>query len=133
MVDCYIGVGSNLGNRKKNIQEALKKIQILKRTALIKTSKLIETAPCGGPAHQGKFLNAALKIKTRLSPLELLKGLKRIENELGRINSVRNGPRTIDLDILFYGTKVINTNRLKIPHPRIFERAFVMKPLSEVL
>lgn len=133
MAICYIGVGSNLGRRRKNIREALEKINLLKGTKIIKTSKLIETNPVGGPVGQPKFLNAALKISTNLSPLNLLKKLKTIEKELGRKKTVRWGPREIDLDILFYGDKVINRKELQIPHPRLFEREFVIKPLLEVL
>lgn len=96
-------------------------------------SRIIETAPVGGPARQGKFLNAVLKIKTNLTPLALLKHLKNIEEELGRKKTVRWGPRIIDLDILFYGDKIIDTKALKIPHPRMLERAFVLRPLLELI
>lgn len=131
---CYLGIGSNLGRRKKNIELAIKKIRGLKCTRLIAASSIIETDPVGGPAGQGKFLNAALKIKTRLEPQELLRQLKRIEKELGRCRTrYRNGPRTIDLDILFYGDRVVRSRGLIIPHPRIFERQFVTRPLSEIL
>ena len=100
MVICYIGVGSNLGDRVKNIKSAIKEIGALKRTKVMKASKLIETKPVGGLKLQPKFLNAALKIKTSLFPVALLKNLKIIEKQLGRVKTVRNGPRTIDLDIL---------------------------------
>lgn len=133
MVTCYLGLGSNLGDRKKFIRLAVKKIKLLKETKVIKLSKIIETLPQGGPRKQGKFLNAALKIKTSLSPLAILKNLKQIERELGRIKSVRYGPRTIDLDILLYGNRMINHKDLKIPHPKMFERVFVLKPLSEII
>lgn len=130
---CYLGVGSNLGNRRKNINLAINKIKSLKDTRVIKTSKIIETKPVGGPRGNPKFLNAASKIKTNLKPLELLKKLKNIEKEMGRKKTVRFGPRSIDLDILFYGGQIINTKALKVPHPRIFEREFVIKPLLEVI
>jgi len=133
MVVCYLGVGSNLGDRRKNIRLAIKKIDNLKTTKVIKSSGIIETRPMGGPSGQGKFLNAALKIRTGLSPSLLLKELKSIEKALGRKKAVRFGPRTIDLDILFYGDKIVNTKVLKIPHPRMFERDFVLRPLSEVV
>ena len=133
MVVCFLGIGSNLGNRSKNIKLALGKIKALKGTRIIKLSKIRETVPVGGPAGQGEFLNAVLKIKTNLSPLLLLKKLKNIEGELGRVNTVRWGPRVIDLDILFYGSRVINTKVLKIPHPRILQREFVLKPLLELI
>jgi len=133
MVVCYLGIGSNLGNRGENISLAIKKINTLKGTQIIKVSKIIETKPIGGPADQAKFLNAALKIKTTLSPTVLLKKLKKIEKELGRAKTVRYGPRTIDLDILFYADKIINRENLKIPHPKLFEREFVIKSLLEII
>lgn len=133
MVTCYLSIGSNLGDRKKNIRLAIKKINALKNTKVLKVSKLIETQPVDGPHNQGRFLNGALKIKTEFSPLILLKNLKKIEKELGRTKTVRYGPRTIDLDILFYGVKIINRKNLKIPHPEAFKRDFVMKPLWEVM
>lgn len=132
MAICYLGIGSNLGNRKKNINLAIKKIGALNKTKVIKLSKIIETEPVGGPGRQPKFLNAALKIRTELSPLKLLKNLKKIEKELGRTKTIRYGPRIIDLDILFYADKIINRKDLKIPHPKIFEREFVIRPLLEV-
>lgn len=133
MVVCYLGVGSNLGDRRKNIRLAIKKINNLKTTKVIKSSRIIETRPMGGPSGQGNFLNAALKIRTGLSPSLLLKELKSIEKKLGRRKTVRYGPRTIDLDILFYADKIIKRNGLEIPHPRIFEREFVLRPLLEVI
>ncbi|MBM3244234.1 MAG: 2-amino-4-hydroxy-6-hydroxymethyldihydropteridine diphosphokinase [Candidatus Omnitrophica bacterium] len=133
MVVCYLGLGSNLGNKAKNIRLAVKKVSELKDTEVIRFSKVFETSPVGGPLGQPKYLNAALKIRTKLSPQILLKKVKCIEIEIGRRKSVRWGPRAIDLDILFYGEKVINRKGLLIPHPLVFERKFVLKPLSEVI
>jgi len=133
MVICYLGIGSNLGDRKKTIKAAIRKINTLKGTKVIKVSRLIETEPVGGPSNQLKFLNGALKIKTDLGASMLLKRLKKIEKELGRIETVRYGPRAIDIDILFYADKIIKRKELTIPHPRLFERKFVIKPLSEVI
>jgi 2-amino-4-hydroxy-6-hydroxymethyldihydropteridine diphosphokinase len=133
MTVCYLGVGSNLGNRRKNIAQAMQKISKLKDTRIIKMSKVIQTQPMGGPSNQGKFLNAALKIQTKIPPLKLLQALKKIERDLGRTKTVRYWPRVIDLDILFYGDKIINRKNLTIPHPRIFEREFVIRPLSEII
>lgn len=132
MVFCYLGVGSNLGDRRKNIKEAIKKLNALKETKVIKVSRIIEAKPEGGPP-QGKFLNACLKIETSLPALTLLKKLKIIEKELGRKRTAPNGPRPIDLDILFYGNKIISRKGLKVPHPKMFEREFVIKPLSEII
>jgi len=133
MVICYLGIGSNLGDRRKTIKLAVKEINDLKDTKVIRLSRIIETKPAGGPSGQAKFLNAALKIKTNLTAFTLLEKLKQIEKKLGRKKTVRFGPRTIDLDILFYGNKIINRKNLKIPHPRIFEREFVIKPLLQIL
>lgn len=133
MVTCYLGIGSNLGDRRINIKSAVEKIGKLKGARVIKLSKIIETSPVGGPAGQGKFLNAVLKIRTSLSPLTLLKKLKQIEKSLGRKKTVRFGPRTIDLDILFFGERIIDAKTLKVPHPRISEREFVLRPLLEVI
>jgi len=133
MTICYLGIGSNVGNRLKNIRLAIKKIKELKEAKVIKLSKIIETEPVGGPLGQEKYLNAALKIRTNLTPTILLKNLKKIEEGLGRTKTIRYGPRTIDLDILLYGNKFINRRDLKIPHPKMFEREFVIKPLVEII
>ena len=133
MQTCFLGIGSNLGNRRKHIRLALEKISSLKNTKIVKLSKIIETDPVGGPSGQGKFLNAVVKIKTDLTPLKLLKQLQKIENEVGRRRTVRWGPRTIDLDILLFGDKVIERKELRVPHPRLMERDFVLKPLLSLL
>jgi 2-amino-4-hydroxy-6-hydroxymethyldihydropteridine diphosphokinase len=112
---------------------AIEKIKALKDTRIIKESKLFKSAPCGGPKGQPDYLNGALKIQTSIPALILLKELKKIETEIGRTGAVRFGPRVIDLDILLYGDKVISNPRLTVPHPRMFEREFVVKPLLEVL
>ncbi len=128
----FLGIGSNLGNRFNNIKKA---IYLLKETPCIrfrKLSRLYETAPDGGP-RQRNFINGAIKIETQLSPLKLLERLKQIERILGRKKTLKNGPRSIDLDILFYGTRIINIKKLRIPHPRMFEREFVLKPLREII
>lgn len=130
---CYLGVGSNLGNRRKYIKLAIVRINSTRSTRVIKVSRIIETLPVSGPKDQNNFLNAALKITTTLSPRELLKQLKKIENSLGRVKTARFGPRCIDLDILLYADKVIKDKELTIPHPRLFKRDFVMRPLAEVI
>jgi len=133
MTICYLGIGSNLGNRKRNIKLATKKIDALQNTRVLKISRVIESLSSGGPSGQPDFLNAALRINTKLPALTLLKKLKEIENQLGRKKTVRFGPRVIDLDILLYGDKVKSSKQLTIPHPRMFDRDFVVKPLMEVL
>jgi dihydroneopterin aldolase/2-amino-4-hydroxy-6-hydroxymethyldihydropteridine diphosphokinase len=133
MTICFLGIGSNLGNRHKNIKAALKKINLLKDTQILKSSRIIESQPVGGPLGQDKFLNAVLKIRTALPAFSLLKKLKNIEKELGRIKSARFGPRAIDLDILLYGDQVIKNKKLEVPHPRMFARDFVIGPLLEII
>ncbi|MFC1675183.1 2-amino-4-hydroxy-6-hydroxymethyldihydropteridine diphosphokinase [Candidatus Omnitrophota bacterium] len=134
MVVCYIGAGSNLGDRRKHIKRALQMIASLKGTRVVKSSRIIESDAVGGPKDNPRFLNAAIKVETKLTPLELLSALKRIERDLGRKKSrARWGPRVIDLDILFYSGKIVKRRDLKIPHRRVFEREFVIKPLLEVI
>ncbi len=132
MAVCYLAVGSNLGNRRNNIKKALDYLAKTKGIKIEKTSRIYETEPVGGPP-QDKFLNAAIKIKTSLSPQLLLNNIKKIEKDLGRRKSVRWGPRQIDLDILLYANKIIKRKNLVIPHPRMFEREFVLKPLREII
>jgi len=126
----YIGIGSNMGDRKENINMAIK-LLTQEKIKVKKISRIIETDPLGGP-RQAKFLNAAIKITTDLNPRKLLDVLKKIEKKMGRKKTVRSGPRPIDLDILFYGKKVIKSKKLTIPHPRMLERNFVMVPLLEI-
>ena len=132
MIACYIGIGSNLGQRRKNIKKALSCLKATKGIKIEKVSRFYETEPLGGP-RQGKFLNAAARLKTDLRPVELLRRLKEIEKILGRRKTVRYGPRVIDLDILLYGDELIKRRNLKIPHPKIFGREFVLRPLAEII
>ncbi len=126
----YIALGSNLGDRVSCITRAVAALQE-KGVSVLKQSTIIETDPVGGPP-QDKFLNAVVKVSTELSPLELFLVCQSVEKQLGRVRDVANGPRTIDLDILLYDRLVIDTPQLKIPHPRMFERAFVLEPLREI-
>jgi len=119
-----------LGDRQKNIEQAINELANA-GVKILKVSSIIETEPVGGPA-QGKFLNAALKAQTVLSPQDLLKTIHQIETALGRVRTVKDGPRTIDIDILLYGNLQMDTPELTIPHPRMRERAFVMQPLFEI-
>jgi len=128
---CYIGIGSNLGDRKKYIENAIEKLKNTEGVEVKKVSGVYETEPMGGP-KQGKYLNAAIEIETGLKPRELLVKLQDIEKQLGRKRTVKNAPRTIDLDILLYGDNKIDEPDLKIPHPRMRGREFVIKPLKEI-
>jgi 2-amino-4-hydroxy-6-hydroxymethyldihydropteridine diphosphokinase len=131
MVLCYIGLGSNLGDRQHNINTAVRKIKSLMHTKVRRISGVIETLPQGGPL-QGPYLNAVAEIETGLDPYSLLVELQNIEAVLGRIRTVLNGPRTIDLDILTYGDVCIAEEALCVPHPRMLEREFVLLPLQEI-
>jgi 2-amino-4-hydroxy-6-hydroxymethyldihydropteridine diphosphokinase len=133
MTDVYLALGANLGERRRQIAEAVRLISLLPRTHVERVSKMISTAAQGGPRGQPRYLNACLKIRTALGPLALLRGLQAIEAVLGRKRSVKNAARTIDIDILLFGSRMIRTSRLVVPHPRMFEREFVMRPLREVL
>ena len=129
MVNAYIGIGSNLGNKEENIKKA---VDLLKdKCKILKVSSLYKTEPVGYK-NQDWFLNCAVKMNTNLEPKELLYFLKSIEKKLKRVKTIKNGPRTIDLDILFYGNYIIKTKNLTIPHPRFHKRAFVLKPLKEL-
>ncbi len=130
MAVVYLALGSNLGNRRSYIENAIRLLKE-KHLRVEKVSRIIETEPLGG-LPQGKFLNAVLKATTDLSAFELLGVAQSIEKELGRERSVRNAPRTIDIDILLYDHQRITNPQLTIPHPRMFERDFVMIPLQEI-
>jgi len=132
MTEVYIGIGSNLGDRRQYIKDAISMLGETPEVKIDKVSPLYETEPVGGPP-QGRFLNGVLSLKTGLSPRQLLKRLNEIEDSLGRERTVKNGPRTIDLDILTYGDLHIEEKDLMIPHPRMKERDFVMRPLNDII
>jgi 2-amino-4-hydroxy-6-hydroxymethyldihydropteridine diphosphokinase len=131
MVICFIGLGSNLGDRQYNLYSAIDKIKLLNFTRVRKVSSFVSSAPEGGPA-QGMYLNGVMEIETDLTPYQLLSQLQAIETSLGRVRIEKCGPRTIDLDILLYGEYVLEEESLSIPHPRMLERDFVLQPLQEI-
>jgi 2-amino-4-hydroxy-6-hydroxymethyldihydropteridine diphosphokinase len=124
-------LGSNLGNKKATLIQALKKLNRDPRIHLAAVSPLYETAPIG-PKDQPSFLNAVAGLASDLPPGEMLTLLKKLEQESGRIKTRTWGERTLDLDILLLTETIINTRELTIPHPRILERAFVLIPLSDL-
>lgn len=132
-VTCYIGLGSNLGRRRKNIELALNCLRDTGGIKIERLSSLSETEPQNCPAGSPRFINGVVKIKTVFNPGQLLERLGTIEKRLGR-DRAREIPcrRPIDLDILFYGDRKIDAPGLKIPHPRLEERDFVLKPLKEI-
>lgn len=121
----YVGLGSNLGDRKLHLDEAVR------RLGARRVSSYRETDPVGR-TDQPKFLNAVAEVDTTLGPEALLDRLLEIERDLGRVRGERWGPRTIDLDLLLYGDRVIRTPRLTVPHPRMTERRFVLEPIAEL-
>jgi 2-amino-4-hydroxy-6-hydroxymethyldihydropteridine diphosphokinase len=127
----YVAVGSNLGDREEMITLARAFFLIEPAIRFIKSSAVIETVPLGGPP-QGDYLNVVWLITTTFTPQALLKYLLHIEKLLGRKRRVRNGPRTIDLDILFYDNKVISRGTVILPHPRLHEREFIVRLLNEL-
>jgi GTP cyclohydrolase-4 len=129
MATVYLGLGSNLGDRKYNLARALE--LLMNYLVVEQVSSVYETEPVGYK-EQPLFLNAVCRISTELNPEKLLHLAKKIEAELGRMPSFPNAPRTIDIDILFYGDAVINGKELTVPHPRLTERAFVLVPLAEI-
>lgn len=125
----YLSVGSNLGDRKKYLEDGIRALKENPRMKGVRVSDIIETEPYGG-VEQGNFLNAAVELETLLGPEELLEALHGIENSAGRERILRWGPRTLDLDILFYDKLVYESGDLVIPHPDMQNREFVLKPLS---
>ena len=129
MIRVFLGIGTNLGDRERNLQEALAVLS--QKMVILKESSIYQTAPWGY-LDQPVFLNQVIKAQTDLSSLNLLGFLTETEKLLGRQANFRYGPRLIDLDILFYGNRIIQTPRLQVPHPRLTQRAFVLVPLAEI-
>jgi 2-amino-4-hydroxy-6-hydroxymethyldihydropteridine diphosphokinase len=126
----YIAMGSNVGDRAAMLARAVDQMH---RAGLrvLRQSSLYATQPVGGPP-QAWFLNAVVEVETDWMPLRLLHALQKIERSLGRRRSVTRGPRTLDLDVLFYGSSIIRSRELEVPHPRLPQRRFVLVPLAEL-
>ena len=127
----FLGLGSNLGDREENLRAALERIEGLPGTDVVRVSRFIETEPWG-VEDQPPFINAALEIRTDLEPEALLDAVKGIERELGRTPTFRWGPRLIDIYLLLYGCRELQTPRLSLPHPQLLDRPFVREPLAEI-
>lgn len=125
----YLALGSNMGNRLSNLKAAV--LNLTPQMTVKQKSSVYETPPWGF-TEQDAFLNQVVKVTTYLEPEPLLRHLKRMETALGRVPNFQNGPRVIDIDILFFDNMIINTPPLVVPHPRLHERAFVLVPLAEV-
>ncbi|CAL27080.1 2-amino-4-hydroxy-6-hydroxymethyldihydropteridine diphosphokinase [Staphylococcus carnosus] len=131
MTKVYLGLGSNVGDREHQLKEALRLLDAQQSIKVTRVSSLYETAPVGY-VDQPDFLNLCAEIETDLTPQAVLKNGLDIEQQLHRVRKERWGPRTLDIDILLYGNKIIEDQDLSIPHPRMAERAFVLIPLQEI-
>ena len=127
----YLGLGSNIGDKSKNLETAINYINSLENTEIIETASFITTKPYGYE-NQENFLNSVIKIKTKFSPQTLLSKILEIERKMGRVRKIHWGPRIIDIDILYYEDLIIDEDNLKIPHPEIPKRKFVLKSLLEL-
>jgi 2-amino-4-hydroxy-6-hydroxymethyldihydropteridine diphosphokinase len=125
----YLGLSSNLKDREKNLEIA--KEEISQFAEITKCSSLYETEPVGYK-NQGNFLNIALELKTDLTAIEIIVRIQEIEHKMGRVREIQNGPRIIDIDILLFNSEIKESKNLTIPHPRMEERNFVLKPLAEI-
>lgn len=130
-VFCYIGIGSNLGDALQNCKDAIKAISRIDEIHLTGISSFYSSEPVG-IENQNWFVNAVIEIKTMLPASNLLSVLQNIENIMGRKREIKGGPRTIDLDLLFYGQDVIDEADLIVPHPELHKRRFVLEPLNEI-
>ena len=128
---CYLGLGANLGNREENIKNAIYRLSSDPDIQIITRSSLIETKPYGN-IDQPDFINSVIEIDTDLTAEKLLSKCLSVENELGRKRNKKWGPRTIDIDILFYGKTFIKFEQLTVPHPDLHNREFVLYSLNEI-
>jgi len=129
-VIAYVAVGSNLGNRRALIEAAVQALDELEGVTVVKQSGLYETDAVGGPP-QPAFLNGVVEVECTITARELLEAMLAIEAALGRQREERNAPRTIDLDLLLWGDAIIDEEGLTVPHPRMHERWFVLRPLAD--
>ncbi len=134
MKTAYIGLGANLGDRATNLENAVKRLELIAGVHIIEVAPVIETEPVGGPPGQAPYLNTVAAVETELEPEALLAACLAIEQALGRArgSETRWGPRTLDLDLLLYGEAVIESPALTVPHPRLHERRFVLEPLAAI-
>ncbi len=128
----FLSLGSNLGNRKQNLDAAIVALESLKGVKVVSCSRIYETEPMGRQ-EQPLFLNMAMAVETVLKPLELLDAVKRIEKQLGRVSTApRWSARQIDIDLILWGEQIVSEKRLQVPHPAFRNRAFVLTPLEEI-
>ena len=127
----YLGIGTNIGDRMQNLQDSIDALNLLPLTTVTDVSNVYETDPVGYD-NQDDFLNIVVEVETELNPDNLLGAALGIEAGLGRIRTIKNGPRIIDIDLLLYENETSNTKTLVLPHPRMMERNFVLKPLLDL-
>jgi len=132
MPDAYVGLGSNLGDRAKTLRSAIGRLDDASGAQVVRVSTFHETKPVGGPEGQGDYLNAVAQLRVDMDAEALLLLLQRIEADHGRVRRERWGERTLDLDLLLYGGRVVESEFLTLPHPRMHERRFVLAPLAEI-
>lgn len=138
MVTAYVALGANLGDALAALRHAVAALGLVPFTRLVNTSSVYKTAPLNtddelpSSAPGADYLNAVVQLQTRLTAPALLSHLQRIEQAAGRVRSYRNAPRTLDLDLLLYGSASMNSASLTVPHPRMLQRAFVLVPLAEI-
>lgn len=132
MIQTFIGLGANLGNSHAALSQAAQRLEQLASTRQLSRSRIYRSAPLG-PQDQPDYLNAVVTLNTTLEPMRLLDELQAIEQQAGRERLVRWGARTLDLDILIYGSTSMDSERLTIPHPRMFERNFVLQPMADLV
>ncbi|HEX6230606.1 MAG TPA: 2-amino-4-hydroxy-6-hydroxymethyldihydropteridine diphosphokinase [Actinomycetota bacterium] len=126
----YLGLGSNLGDRLRNLRLAVRLLHRRPGVTVVRSSRVYETEPVGPP--QPAYLNAVVEVRTELDPRGLLDACHVVEDELGRVRTERWGPRTIDIDVLTFGDREVDEDDLTLPHPRMHERGFVLVPLGEL-
>jgi 2-amino-4-hydroxy-6-hydroxymethyldihydropteridine diphosphokinase len=126
----YLALGSNLGERLENLQHAVELLAAAPGVAVVRSSRVYETAPLGPP--QPEYLNAVIEVETTLSPRGVLEACLAVEERMGRVRGERWGPRVIDVDVLTYDRREIHEDGLDVPHPRMHERSFVLAPLAEL-
>lgn len=128
--EVFLGLGSNLGEPASQLSEAVESLRGIDPD--LEVSAVYETAPLGGPEGQPRFLNCVVRLRTDMEPPELLEAAQGLEQRAGRVRTVRNGPRTLDVDILLIGDLHLQQPDLVVPHPRMAERGFVLAPLAEL-
>ncbi len=128
----YIGLGSNVGDRLGYLRQALDRLHENDGVDVTAVSHVYETEPVGGPVDQGWFFNAVAQVSTTHQPMPLLATMHEVEATLDRVRTVKDGPRTIDLDLLLFGSEIRQDESLTLPHPRFAERAFVLVPMCDI-